>query len=130
MVDLFVPIPLGLLDNIKPNLDLIKAFCCEHDIIGLHLFELNENTDKITASCRNFSPLVGIDEESATGSACGALACYLNQHLNINEFIFGQGRSMNSLSLLNAMVSTKENEIICVEVGGLAKLINSEMIKL
>lgn len=31
----------------------------------------------ITAHCRNFAPLYGIDEESATGSSNGALACYL-----------------------------------------------------
>ena len=130
LVDLIVPIPLGLLDEIKPNLALIKAFCSENNIIGLHLFELNDKTSSITASCRNFAPLVGIDEESATGSACGALACYLYQHLNIDSFMFEQGRSMNCLSLLNAAVSTKENEITCIEVGGFSKLIKSEVIEL
>ncbi len=126
LADLIVPVPLGLLDSIKPNLGLIRAFCSKHNIIGLHLFELNENTKEITASCRNFAPLVGIDEESATGSACGALACYLNQHLNINTFTFEQGRSMDCLSLINATVLTKENRIICIEVGGFSKLISSE----
>lgn len=130
LADLIVPIPLGLLDNIKPNLDLIKAFCCEHNIIGLHLFELNEKTAKTTASCRNFAPLVGIDEESATGSACGALACYLNKHLGFKEFIFEQGRSMNCLSLISATVVTEGGKITSIKVGGFAQLINSEILEL
>ena len=130
LADLIVPIPFGSLDKIKPDLALIKSFCSENNIIGLHLFELNNETDEITASCRNFAPLVGIDEESATGSACGALACYLNKHLKIKEFIFEQGRSMGSLSLLTAIVSTKNNQIESIKVGGFAKLINSEMVTL
>lgn len=130
LADLIVPIPLGLLDTIKPNLNLIKSFCSDNNIIGLHLFELNEPTKQITASCRNFAPLVGIDEESATGSACGALACYLNKHLNIGEFTFEQGRSMNCLSLITATVFTDESKITCIEVGGFAKIIKSKMIEL
>jgi len=130
LADLIVPIPVGLLDKIKPNLALIKTFCSEHNIIGLHLFELNEETAKITASCRNFAPLVGIDEESATGSACGALACYLNKHLNIDQLIFEQGRIMNCLSLIKARVSVKEKKIITIEVGGFAKLIKSKPLQI
>ncbi|MCZ8486895.1 PhzF family phenazine biosynthesis protein [Vibrio lentus] len=40
------------------------------------------NPTELTASCRNFAPLFGILRESATGSASGALACYLAKHLN------------------------------------------------
>ena len=30
--------------------------------------------------CRNFAPLYDIDEEAATGTSNGALACYLHHH--------------------------------------------------
>lgn len=128
--DLLVPIPLRLLDSIKPNLPLINEFCKLHNIIGLHLFELNKVSDKISASCRNFAPLVGIDEESATGSACGALAYYLYQHLKMEKFLFQQGRSMGCNSLLHASVTVKKKKISVIKVGGFAKLIKNEIIKL
>ncbi|WP_022940021.1 PhzF family phenazine biosynthesis protein [Psychromonas hadalis] len=130
LADLFIPIPLGLLDTIKPNLPLIKKFCFEKNIIGLHLFELNAETEKVSASCRNFAPLVGIDEESATGSACGALACYLYQHLKIENSLFQQGRSMRRSSLLSASVAITDSKISNVKVGGFAKLIKREVIVL
>lgn len=128
--DLIIPVPLGLLDSIKPNLPLINAFCKLHNIIGLHLFELNKVSDKISASCRNFAPLVGINEESATGSACGALACYLYQHLKTEKFLFQQGRSMGCSSLLRASVTAKNRTISGIKIAGFAKLIRSEVIKL
>ncbi|WP_370738708.1 PhzF family phenazine biosynthesis protein [Vibrio spartinae] len=43
----------------------------------MHVFELCEGNSGLTASCRNFAPLFDIPEESTTGSANGALACYI-----------------------------------------------------
>lgn len=128
--DLIVPIPVGLLDSIQPNLTLIKKFCLEQNIIGLHLFELNVIDDEITANCRNFAPAVGINEESATGSACGALACYLNKHLKLQRFIFEQGKTLGCRSVLQAEVIMKNGQISCVEVGGFAQLIKVEALRL
>lgn len=128
--DLIIPLPQGVLDSIHPNLSLIKKFCLAHNIIGFHLFELNDEGDNISASCRNFAPLVGINEESATGSACGALACYLNKHLGEKEFLFQQGRSMDESSLIQATVLVTGEEITSIVVGGSAKLITSEVVTL
>jgi PhzF family phenazine biosynthesis protein len=131
LADLIIPIPQGLLDTISPNLPLIRDFCLTHNIIGLHLFELNnELNSNMTASCRNFAPLVGIDEESATGSACGALACYLYRHTNQQKFTFIQGRMMGQTSLINATVYITNSEISRVEVGGEVKLIKENIIQL
>lgn len=130
LADLIIPIPFGLLDKITPNLNLINDFCQKNNIIGLHLFELNQKTDPIIASCRNFAPLVGIDEESATGSACGALACYLHQQLNIKMFVFQQGRAMGLQSRLTASVSIKQGKIDNIKVGGMAKIIKDERVEL
>jgi PhzF family phenazine biosynthesis protein len=130
LADLLIPIPLGLLDSVTPNLNLISEFCFTNNIIGLHLFELNGKNNKINASCRNFAPLVGIDEESATGSACGALACYLFNHLKMQNLTFQQGRKMGLKSRLTASVSAKDNEVKYIEVGGAAKLIKSEVVNI
>ena len=42
----------------------------------MHLFALSEEN----IICRNFAPLYDIDEEAATGTSNGALACYLRHH--------------------------------------------------
>lgn len=134
LADLIIPIPLGLLDNITPNLSLISEFCLTNNIIGLHLFELNEQLSSldnhISASCRNFAPLVGINEESATGSACGALACYLYHYTKQQKFTFLQGQLMGQTSLLNATVYEKNGEISRIEVAGEAKLIKQNIFQL
>ena len=63
----------------------LSEFCQQHKVIGVHAFELLESECGLTASCRNFAPLVDIPEESATGSANGALACYLTKHVFVQQ---------------------------------------------
>ncbi|AUC88477.1 MAG: phenazine biosynthesis protein PhzF [Alteromonas sp.] len=78
--DIIVPVPMGYLDKIQLDSTKTIEFCKAHNAVGIHAFELCESDNTITASCRNFAPLLGITEESATGSASGALACYLAKH--------------------------------------------------
>lgn len=127
--DVIIPVPIGYLDLIQPNDSLIADFCNKHDIVGFHVFELCASDSQFTASCRNFAPLVGISEESATGSSSGALACYLAEHLCLdNHYIFEQGRAMNCSSILTASVELNGLEIISVKVGGVAKKMGSLVI--
>lgn len=116
--DCFIPLPKGALDKLTFDLPLIARFCEQHDLIGFHLFELEESSNKcldapIRAQCRNIAPLVGIDEESATGSSSGALACYLNYYLAAKptEFEFEQGRKMGSLSQLSVSLKVEEEAL-------------------
>ncbi len=121
--DIIVPVPYGFLDKIQVNENLTINFCKRHEVIGIHAFELCEKTNMVTASCRNFAPLFGISEESATGSASGALACYLTKHLpntHSNSFVFEQGRAMKCISKITASVDSNEQGIIKVRVGGFA----------
>lgn len=123
LADIIVPVPNGYLDKIQVNEALTRSFCKRHEAIGIHAFELCEKTSKFTASCRNFAPLFGISEESATGSASGALACYLAKHLpnsNSNSFVFEQGRAMNCISKITASVDSNDQGITKVKVGGFA----------
>jgi len=98
-------------------------------VIGFHVFELCEPESKLTASCRNFAPLFGISEESATGSSSGALACYLTEHLVLGcDFVFEQGRAMNCTSLIMASVKSDNSTITNVKVGGFASIIGTVVV--
>lgn len=132
--DMLVPVPRGYLDQIQINEPLLTEFCKTHNVIGLHAFELCEEGYDMTASCRNFAPLVGIPEESATGSANGALACYLTKHLenkalenkplkdkDARSFVFEQGRAMDCVSIITASIELNGNDICQVKVGGFAQ---------
>ena len=124
--DVIIPVANGYLDSIVPNDDAIADFCDKHNVVGFHVFELCAPQSELTASCRNFAPLFGIPEESATGSACGALACYLTEHTKLgSDYVFEQGRAMNCTSIISASVQSTNTAISKVEVGGFAKIIGT-----
>ena len=129
LADIIVPINTGYLDEIIPNFEKIEAVSKKYNAIGYHLFELPadnpESDSKFSASCRNFAPVVDIDEESATGSAAGALACYFFKHsiLPTQYFEFEQGKTMGCRSSLQCAIETEGLSICAVKVGGFAKLI-------
>ena len=112
--DCIIPLPKGVLNGLSFDLPAISDFCKRHELIGFHLFELDSVSDNslpntIKAQCRNIAPAVGIDEESATGSSSGALACYLNKHLEHKPMVFEfeQGRKMGCLSVLSVTLKTE-----------------------
>ena len=127
--DVIIPVPNGYLDEIRPDDDIIADFCKKHKVVGFHVFELCEPESKFTASCRNFAPLFGISEESATGTSNGALACYLTEHLSLgSDYVFEQGRAMNCTSIITASVKSNDSTIINVKVGGFANSIGTVVI--
>ncbi|WED22796.1 PhzF family phenazine biosynthesis protein [Vibrio sp. JC009] len=127
LADLIIPVPAGCLDKLRPNHDAITKFCREHNLVGIHAFELCDSESSYTASCRNFAPLFGIEEESATGSSSGALACYLSRYHNVqSEYLFEQGRAMNCRSEIFACVEVIDSEVRTINVGGVAQLIGSK----
>jgi len=88
--------------------------------IGIHVFSVDETVD---AYGRNFAPVVGIDEESATGTSNGALSCYLYRYVTKKEtYILRQGYSMNQPSELYSKLDLDGDEIAHVWVGGKAKI--------
>ncbi|WP_105255741.1 PhzF family phenazine biosynthesis protein [Pseudoalteromonas sp. T1lg75] len=133
LADVLVPVPFGYLDDINPDHPLLADFCAQHNLVGLHAFELNEQSSEFTAGCRNFAPLFGIPEESATGSSSGALACYLAQHLPHlapYKYVFEQGRAMNCASQICATVACQDGNITQVKVGGVAQQFGKRSIHL
>lgn len=122
--EIFMPVKsLELLNSLTPHNKKIIEVCKEYNALGIHAFSL-ETITNANAHTRNFAPLVGIDEESATGTANGALACYINRYINPNllEFTMEQGYSMGRPSEILIKLK-KEESIIKVMVGGKAKKI-------
>ena len=91
--------------------------------IGMHVFSLDSPGSAITAHCRNFAPLYGIDEESATGSSNGALACHLFEKGMLppgseQRLLFRQGDNLGAPSDIYVDLRTREGTIEKVECGG------------
>lgn len=124
--DILVPVPsLKDLQSLSPNMSVLSEFSARCDVVGLHVFFIESNGEGIhKVHCRNFAPLVGIAEESATGSSCGALACYLHFYLSEHpeQFHFIQGESMNCLSEIFAGVDSSTGQ---VEVSGYGHLVDT-----
>lgn len=120
--ELFVPVKNKMhLDQLKPIYKHMMAFSKKHNIIGIHVFALD---NKVDAYGRNFAPLLGINEESATGTSNGALACYLyKNHQQKKAYTLRQGYSMNQPSEIKAKVDIIDNQITSIWVGGSAIVI-------
>ena len=116
--DIIIPIEnKNILDNFVMNKEKVIELSKKYKVVGAHLFTLDK-TKKVTAFCRNIAPLVGIDEECATGTSNGALTHYL-QDCNIistediNTFI--QGESMGRASTI---LSRYKEDGMTIQIGG------------
>lgn len=129
--DIFVPLKNEkILQSLKPDMDKIEAVSKKAGVVGLHVFATANNTGK-TAVCRNFAPLYGIPEESATGTSNGALACYLYKYGILNEgsktAIFQQGIYMDKPSEIIAKLVINDSKLEAVWVGGEAVFIEKRL---
>lgn len=107
--------------QIKPDFDAISAFNRKSKTGAIHAFSLTPAESDISARCRNFAPALGINEESATGSAAGALASYLHVYQGGKyRYLFEQGEVLDKRSLLWATVESADKKITSVFVGGMS----------
>jgi len=128
--DILVPVKnSNILEYLKPHMKKIEEISKKYQATGLHVFALNDD-QKSVAICRNFAPLYGISEESATGTSNGALACYLYKYgyLNTNheDIVIEQGNFMYKPSIIKAALKLKDMKIEEVWVGGEALIIGEE----
>lgn len=144
--DILVPVnSIEALRLIHPDLEEIRRISEAYGVTGYHCFALQSGLDLtqgttrpgFTAWCRNFAPLFGIDEESATGTSSGALAAYLSAYGAVSKdagaysgvsgtderdtvtdtfspvteevMTFSQGMWMDQPSRINARVQWAEN---------------------
>ena len=128
----FLIIPLldnTSLQNIKPDFDKVMRISEELNIVGFYPFTLETEIPLMIAAARAFVPRYGRDEEAATGSAAGALACYLREYLNVGKqkMIIAQGHKMNppSPSELIIELTIHDEQIVGLLVGGRAKMMTS-----
>ena len=111
------------LEQLSPDFEMIANMNKEKEVVGVHAFTLIKESD-VTAICRNFAPLYGIDEESATGTANCALACYLFKYYKQqSQYVFEQGHNMGDISRIVVNLSYHENVIDSVFVGGYGYLL-------
>ena len=111
------------LELLSPDFEMIANMSKEKEVVGVHAFTIIKESD-VTAICRNFAPLYGIDEESATGTANCALACYLFKYYKQqSQYVFEQGHNMGDISRIVVNLSYHENVIDSVFVGGYGYLL-------
>lgn len=131
--DILIPIKsLTQLLSIQPDFEKVKEISQRYDVVGYHLFTLETMGDAI-AHTRNFAPLYGIDEESATGTSNGALACYLFQQQiisrNVSKLVMEQGYVMELPSEVVVELTAVE-EISHLTVGGKATTLSVQQLNL
>ena len=103
------------LDNIKTDNKKLIALSRQYEFEGFYCFAFTEGNAHIVEA-RFFNPLIGIDEDAATGTAAGPLAGFLvsNSLVKPNTaYKILQGVKLNQPSAIEVMV--RDNDIL---VGG------------
>ena len=105
------------LNRLQPDMEAVSAITEKYNAVSFHVFAFGN--DGHTAHVRDFGPLYGIPEESATGTANASLTHYLQQNGCIpasGDFSFLQGESMGRPSV----VATRVTPSGTIHVGGTA----------
>jgi len=118
--DIMMPLASrALLAELKPDMAAISALSEKLNVTGVHAFTAENGT----VYCRNFAPLYGIDEESATGTSNGALTYYLYRRGLVGSGktnLFIQGEAMGKPSKIYSKLTLDEAGNAAIRVGGSA----------
>lgn len=127
--DIMIPIQdVEALNALHPDMEAVAALTEKHKAVSFHCFALPTQTFKqsgnqtIVAHVRDFAPLYGIPEESATGTANAALTHYLSTLGVIpatGNFSFMQGEAMGRPSVVATRISADGT----IYVGGTAAIV-------
>lgn len=119
--DLMVPIAdVPTLQSLQPDMEAVKEVTRSLEAVSIHAFAFGG--DGYTAHVRDFAPLYGVPEESATGTANAALTYYLQQcgHIGAEaQCSFIQGEAMGRPSVIATHVHADGN----IFVGGTATVV-------
>ena len=119
--DIMIPLhDVSMLQSLKPDMEAITAITRKYEAVSFHVFAFAG--DGHTAHVRDFAPLYGVPEESATGTANAALTHYLQQNGCIpptGDFSFLQGEAMGRPSV----VATRIAQDGILYVGGTATIV-------
>ena len=118
-----IMLPVGSLEELEalnPDMGALSELSRELEVVGVHAFVMAD--DGYTAHVRNFAPLYGVDEESATGTANAALTHYLQRQGLVqlgSECAFLQGEKMGRPSV----VETELHSDGTIYVGGHCRIV-------
>ena len=103
LADIILPVAdTEELEKLNPDFPALAQLSKEYQAVGVHAFALGKN-DGFLCHTRNFAPLYHINEESATGTASGALTYYAYLHRFLREgqtCRFLQGEKMGRPSII------------------------------
>jgi PhzF family phenazine biosynthesis protein len=108
------------LEALAPDMAALAALSRELEVVGVHAFV--QTGAGYTAHVRNFAPLYGVDEESATGTANAALTHYLQRRDFIqtgSECSFMQGEKMGRPSVVETLLRPDGT----IYVGGKCRIV-------
>ena len=119
--DIMIPLPdVATLQSLRPDMEAIKEVTRQYGAVSLHPFAFSN--DGYTAHVRDFAPLYGVPEESATGTANASLTYYLQQCGCLGaeaECTFIQGEAMGRPSVVATRIQADGN----LFVGGTAAVV-------
>lgn len=119
--DFMIPLPdVATLQALQPNMEAIGMITKRHKAVSFHVFAFGN--DGYTGHVRDFAPLYGVPEESATGTANASLTYYLQQCGCLGaeaECAFIQGEAMGRPSVVATRMQADGN----VFVGGTAAVV-------
>ena len=116
--DIIIPIEnKEFLDSFVMNKEKVIELSKKYKVVGAHLFTLDK-CKKVTAFCRNIAPLVGIDEECATGTSNGALTHYLKEYNIISVKDINSFRQGEAMQRASTILSRYKEDGVTIQVGG------------
>lgn len=128
--DLMIPVKSReVLSNLNPDLKKLEDLSKEENFFSYHVYTTENEFKEVYQ--RNFCPILGIDEESATGTSTGALIGFLSKKkvLKNSEILAIQGIEMNRPSQIYASIETingKDTILVggqaCILVEGVVNL--------
>ena len=127
---LFVPLrSRDAVDRASCDVSAFRRLRSSHGIdLGIFLFAVLPQGSRETAYSRMFAPGFGMVEDPATGSASGALGCYLVRHGLVTgdasrRMVSLQGVAMGRPSRIHIAIDSRGDEIVSVKVGGSSVLV-------
>ena len=131
LADIMIPVAdVDALNALQPDMEAISILTAKHEAVSFHVFALPTNAFSqshihalsVTGHVRDFAPLYGVPEESATGTANAALTHYLAVNgviPNQGDFAFLQGEAMGRPSIVATRIALDGT----LYVGGTAAIV-------
>jgi PhzF family phenazine biosynthesis protein len=122
--ELLVPFKsLDQLLEIEPNFTLMKNYCLRFNLTSVIVFAMQTRDKESNVHMRNFAPVIGINEDPASGGASTSLGFYLVQNNivpreEVTRIVVEQGYAMQRPGLIYVHVHTISKDIIRVTFGG------------